>query len=130
MLGWGLQKAIFPQPATFFLTLKPSSEKEYILNKEQGNPLFSLNTIFISSVLVPRIDEYNTDTQPTGKRLTIQKASLLNSGGYYAILSIVWLVTLVLGSIKILKTPYLNKFAFVVLATLAGQVILHAVYGE
>ena len=27
-LGWGLQKVIFPQPASFFLALKPLAEKE------------------------------------------------------------------------------------------------------
>jgi hypothetical protein len=130
LLGWGLQKAIFPQPASLFLALKPSSEKEYILNKEQGSPLLSLNTIFISSIVVPKIDEYDADIQPTGKRLTIQRSGLFNSGGFYAILSVLWLVVLGLGIIKILRTPSLNRFSFVLFVTLVGQVVLHSVYGE
>jgi hypothetical protein len=130
LLSWGLQKVVFPQPASLFLKLKPSSEKEYILNKEQGNPLFSLNTIFISSVVVPRIDEYEIGIQPTGKRLTIQRSGLFNSGGFYLILSIVWLLAIILGIIKILKTSHLNRFSLVILATLSGQVILHTIYGE
>lgn len=130
VLGWGLQKAIFPQPASLFLALKSSSEKEYILNKEQGSPLLSLNTIFISSIVVPKIDEYDTAVQPTGKRLTIQRSGLFNSGGFYAVLSVLWLVALGLGIIKILKTPSLSQFSFVLSATLVGQVALHSIYGE
>ena len=129
-LGWGVQKVIFPQPAAFFLKVDLGSEQEYVFNEEQGNSLDVIHTAIVSSIVTPTIREYDQSIQPTGKRLTLQRSSVFNSGWGFAILASLWLAWLATGIYSLINTPHLRKFSFAILTILAGQLALHTVYGE
>lgn len=77
-LGWGLQKVVFPQPASFFLKLDLASERECVLHEEQDTVLNTLHTALVASMVVPTIQEYDQAEQLTGKRLAIQRSHLFN----------------------------------------------------
>lgn len=129
-LGWGLQKVVFPQPASFFLKLDPASEKEYVLHEEQGTMFHTLHTALVAPMIVPAVQEYDQAEQPTGKRLTIQRSHLFNSGGGYLALAVLWLGCLATGLYALIHRPELRRFSCALLAILAGQLALHSVYGE
>ena len=130
LLGWGVQKTIFPQPAPLFIKVDFAREKQYMFNKEQGNSLYAINTMFISSMVVPQINQYEQRIQASGKRLTIQKSVLINSGWLHSFLAFSWLFVLALGIIQLLQNKKMRKFSLVILSTLASQIALHSIYGE
>ena len=129
VLAWAAQKLIFPRPASFPLK-EVRGEFNYVLTESQGTRLDVLRTALVSSIVAPKIEEYEAGVEATGKQLTIQRSGFSSSGWAYRVLAAAWLAVLGAGVIVLVRTPALARFAKVVLWTAAGQVALHLMYGE
>jgi hypothetical protein len=125
----GGPKTYLPSPASFAMYVLINVFKKFFADV-QGTPEDVLRTPRVSSIVAPKIEEYEVGIEATGKQLTIQRSGFAGSGWDYRLLAACWLALLATGAMVLLRTPALAPLAKVLLWTLAGQTGLHLVYGE
>ena len=124
---WTLQKSLFPS-AEFFTVL--DEEANYVLLEESGGLLDKIRVFFTHSMLMPEVavqDNPLTDKWPL---LSIQFAKIGSTGAIGLVGIIIWLSLLLYGVISIVKDNRNDKFRLVLGLTIAGQLLLHLVYGD
>jgi hypothetical protein len=123
VVAWSVQRQIFPS-ADFFVGY--ANPRPFLFRQESGGPSTVAKVMLLHSFVAPRIE---TGHDPKwGATLTMQHAPVGSGGslGFVALGS--WLLVLALASMGIRHAP--RPLAIVIAGTLAGQLMLHAVYGE
>lgn len=128
--GWGVGKAIFPQPGSLFLLPGTvAGESQFIADKEAGGPDDKAAGIFVSPMVAASLIDLTE--QPTGPLLSIQESAVSDwTSGHplFVAASALWLALLV-GSL-VLVARRRDPLAVALLLTLGGQTALHMVYGD
>src|SRR5262249_19004407 len=93
-----------------------------------GGPGPVARALFFHTIVMPRIDLI---PEPKwGTVMSVQHSPLASSGAWGAAATIAW-AALFLSALFALASPRANpRVPFALFATLAGQVLLHLVYGE
>jgi len=120
-----LQNQIYPSAA---LWLDPLPERIYVLHPAAGGPARVLPSFIFHSMVMPRID--TTDRAHwVGPMLTVQE-SWPGSAGPWGIAAVVaWTALLSLGLYGLATLRGQGRLRAVLGLTLAGQLVLHLLYG-
>jgi hypothetical protein len=119
---WAVQRAIVPS-AEFFIGY--ADHGKFLLQPESGGPRRALTVLVAHSAVMPPIQ---TRREPKwGDVMTIQHAPT-GSGIAERAATIAWICLLALGAASLRRTPRVLRL--VCLGAIAGQLALHAVYGE
>ena len=128
--GWGVGKAIFPQPGPLFLLPGTvNSESQFIADKEAGGPRQRAAGIFVSPMVAPSLAELAPE--PTGPLLSVQATAVSDWSARHPLFlaaGALWLA--MLGASLALVVRRRDPLAVALLLTLAGQAALHMVYGD
>jgi len=133
VVAFAVQKIIFPRPPAIFLK-SLHTETKYVLNPEQGGPGTSAIGMLAHSIVMPAISimppvSAGTYEINTGY-FTIQRASLFRSGPIAIAALLLWTAVLVAGGTALIRSKQNSRFRLVLGLTVAGQFLLHLLYGE
>ncbi len=131
----GIQKRGFPDAQYPFM--KSGEEQEFFLRDDSGGPIRIVSSFFFHSIIMPDIVAVKNEQIFPGPKaanlthkLSIQVSSV-GSGSPWAQLAVpVWTALLLLGLWALFTVSQHNKFRLVLGLLLAGQLMLHLVYGE
>jgi len=122
---WAVQHAIYPTSEFFLLS---PEERHFVFSRDAGSVLSKSIIFFINTIVMPGTQLL---TQPEGAPLfSIQHVSIDFTNLLYLAMAIGWIVMLALGLWALWKDPANTKFKSVILFVLAGQYLLHMVYGD
>ncbi|APW58832.1 hypothetical protein BSF38_00236 [Paludisphaera borealis] len=127
--GWSVQKMVFPYPPKLFL--KPGAvqgEVNYMFHPDSGGAKERLRGELLSPVVLPPIRQ--TRELPSGRALSVQGFSDVLKSPVGTAASLGWMILLGLGVVALARGPAPSRFRRVLGAVLAGQLVLHLIYGE
>lgn len=128
--GWGVGKAIFPQPGSLFLLPGVvQGESEFMGDKEAGGPDDKAAGIFVSPMVAASLTDLAP--QPTGPLLSIQETAVSDWSPRHPLFVAaagLWLALLVSSLVLVARRR--DSLGVALLLTLAGQTALHMVYGD
>ncbi|MBS0421564.1 MAG: hypothetical protein JSR66_27900 [Proteobacteria bacterium] len=122
VLLWGLQKYFFTS-AQFFIGVHDSS------TAPQDRPA-ALVVIFLHSFVAPAIRNTPNDTPIGFPMLSFQHLSLLPLDFVKAAAIISWLSLLGFAGWALVRLPQYPRFRIMLALSIAGQIVLHFVYGN
>ncbi|WP_077003482.1 hypothetical protein [Variovorax sp. KK3] len=122
------QRFIYSFAKFFFLGSR--EEFDYMNLKESGTWLDKLAGMFGSTFSLPEILALPADEVQQLPQLSVQ-LSTPGSAGWIGVAALaLWAVLLLAGAWGLARSPQWRRFGAVLGLTLAGQVLLHLVYGE
>jgi hypothetical protein len=122
---WAVQRIIFPTAPFFF---GYSNEGRFVLPAASGGPGPVLRALLFHTIVMPRIDL--VPEPKWGTVMSVQRSPIASSGAWGVAATIAW-AALVASTLWGLASSRGNpRVRFVLFATLAGQLLLHLVYGE
>ncbi len=126
-LLWMLEKHLFPAAGSF---LHNSGELNYIFREETGGPLHIMVAFFSTTVVMPEVQLIGKLDRPDWLILSVQK-SLPWQGGVLTLTAFCsWLTLLGLGLWHLFSGPAAVRVRLLIGVLLAGQLVLHLIYGE
>lgn len=126
-LLWLLEKQLFPTTGSF---LNNSGELNYIFREETGGPLHILIAFFSTTVVMPEIQLVGKIDRPDWLVLSVQHSFPWHGGPLNLAAFCSWLALFSLGFWHLLSGPAAVKIRLLIGAVLAGQLVLHLIYGE
>jgi len=126
--AWGVQKLVFPAPASFPLKVV-ARERAFALHPDQGGVACKLAAELVSPMLVP-VAHFIGEPERTGRHVSVQCADIVKGGFSYLFAVCAWLTLLAYGAWALCRSAPSRKFGLAVLAMLGFQVLLHQIYGE
>ncbi|HEX8172749.1 MAG TPA: hypothetical protein VF824_19585 [Thermoanaerobaculia bacterium] len=124
VLLWGVQKYLFPS-AQFFIGDK--EERDYLFRPTPPRIAQAAGDFFVTTMVMPRSRAEFRDYQPQAVLLT-QHAQLGSNRPWGLIATILWLALLALGAAGVARLA--PPLRWTLLLTLAGQLVLHILYGD
>ena len=121
VLLWGVQKYIIPS-TQFFIGDK--EEKDYMFRLDAARVASVARSFVVTSMVMPTPTRETRYYQPEAILFT-QRSPV---SAWPAV--VFWLALLLLGCIGLRAAPELRALRIALLLTLAGQFVLHVVYGE
>jgi hypothetical protein len=121
-----LQKAIFPSSGLFFLGSR--EEFAYVLRAEAGGLWATTRAHIFHAMTLPDI-RYVPGANADWAYLSVQQSPLLSGGMPVLVAAGAWAALLALGATA-LRAARERRLAFVLSGIAAGQLALHALYGE
>jgi len=126
---WGVEELVFPDiPTIPFATTDLKWERKYVFRKGSGGPLVSVRSFVFHSMVVPAIEV--TPNDPRIYLMVTQHSSPGTASTWGTIAVGLWAALLGLGLWGILSLREHRHLRLVLGLTLAGQLVLHAVYGQ
>ncbi len=122
---WSLQRVIFPTAPFFF---GYSNESRFLLPAASGGPGPVARALFFHSIVMPHIEVIAE--QKWGAAMSVQHSAIGSSGPWGVVATGLWLGLLAFAMGGLLPSRENRRFRIVLGATLAGQLLLHMVYGE
>jgi hypothetical protein len=122
---WAVQRTIFPTAPFFF---GYSNETRFILPPASGGPGPVARVLFFHSIVMPDIQVI---PEPKwGVVMSVQHSAIGSSGPWGVAATMLWGALLALTARGFLSSRGDRRFRVVLASILAGQVLLHMVYGE
>jgi hypothetical protein len=122
---WALQRMIFPTSPFFF---GYSNESRFVRPPASGGPGPVARVLFFHSIVMPHI---NVIPEPKwGEVMSVQLSAIGTSGAWGMAATILWAALLALAALGLLSSRGDRRFRIVLGSTLAGQILLHLIYGE
>ena len=122
---WVVQRTIFPT-APFFYGY--SNEQRFLLPPASGGPGPVMRVLFFHTIVMPHVALI---PEPKwGTAMSVQHSSLGSSGAWGVAATTLWAALLVSTLFGLWTSGGHRRFRFVLAATIAGQVLLHLLYGE
>ena len=122
---WAVQRIIFPSAPFFF---GYSNEGRFILPAASGGPGPIARTLFFHTIVMPRIEVI---AEPKwGAVMSVQHAAIASSGAWGVAATVLWIALLTATLLGLIGSRGNVRVRIVLGATLAGQLLLHLVYGE
>ncbi len=124
---WFVEKQIFPTTGSL---LNNSGELNYIFREETGGPLHILISFFSTTVVMPEVQLVGKIDRPDWLVLSVQhsfpwQGGILNLAAFCG-----WLVLFSMGFWQLLFGTTAGRTRLLVGVLLAGQLVLHLIYGE
>jgi len=126
-LLWLLEKKIFPATGSL---LNNSGELNYIFREETGGPLHILISFLSSTIVMPEVQLIGKLDRPDWLILSVQHSLPWQGGIITLAASCGWLALFSLGLWQLLFGNTAGRIRLLVGALLAGQLVLHLIYGE
>lgn len=123
VLLWSVQRAVVPT-AEFFIGY--TAHAKFILHPDSGGPRAVLTTLLVHSAVMP--PPAVRHEPKWGDVLTIQQAGVRPGGALAAAATVAWGALLALGAAGMRSAG--RTVRIVTLGALAGQLLLHTLYGE
>jgi hypothetical protein len=124
---WALQKWLFPS-AVFFTVFK--EETNYVLLDKAGGFLDIIRVFFAHSMVMPEVAVQDNPLTDKWPQLSVQFAEIGSTGAIGLAGITIWLSLLFYGAISMVKDNRNDKFRLVLGLTIAGQLLLHLLYGN
>lgn len=122
---WAVQRIIFPTAPFFF---GYSNEGRFVLPAASGGPGPVARALFFHTIVMPRIDLI---PEPKwGTVMSVQHSSIASSGAWGVAATIGWAALVATALVGLASSRGNARVRFVLFGTLAGQVLLHLLYGE
>lgn len=122
---WAVQRIIFPTAPFFF---GYSNEGRFVLPAASGGPGPVARALFFHTIVMPRIDLI---PEPKwGTVMSVQRSPIASSGVWGVAATIAWAALVASTLVGLVSSRGNARVRFVLFATLAGQVLLHLLYGE
>ena len=125
---WAIQKLLLFPSAVFFVGDR--EELRYVLVDAAGGPLAVLRSMFFHSMVMPAISTLDILRRPDWPPMTIQHSALGSAGLAGGIATALWGALLAVGVVTLLRKGPLRRVRLVAGGSLAGQALLHLLYGE
>jgi hypothetical protein len=128
-----VQRISFPLARGVFISPRGYIDhKFYVLCEEQGGPLNSARVIYLTSMIVPRIElsSFRSQQRPLGPMLTFQRAPAGSSGVLGKVTTIAWGLLLAAGAVALWVGRGDARFRIALAVTLLGQTAVFLIYGE
>jgi hypothetical protein len=122
---WVVQRMIVPTAPFFF---GYSNEARFILPAGSGGPGPVARVLFFHSIVMPHIEIISEPKW--GAVMSVQHSVIGSSGPWGVAATVLWGALLVLAAIGLLSGGGNRAVRFVLGSTIAGQVLLHTIYGE
>lgn len=126
-LLWMLEKYLFPAANSF---LNNSGELNYIFREETGGPLHIMMAFFSTTVVMPEVQLVGKLDRPDWLILSVQHSFPWQGGVLTLAAFCGWLSLLGLGLWHLFWGPTAARLRLLIGALLAGQLVLHLIYGE
>ena len=124
---WAVQKFLYPS-SEFFLVF--AEELEYIGLEEYGGPLERARSFLVHAIITPDILVMPNQHGSSWPYLSIQFAGIGSAGGLALAATVVWAVFLIAGTRVAFSATAQRPLLRAVLLVIAGQFLLHMVYGD
>jgi hypothetical protein len=122
---WAVQRILFPSAPFFF---GYSNEDRFVLPAASGGPGPITRALLFHTMVMPHIDLI---PEPKwGTVMSVQHSSIGSSGAWGITATLLWSALLVATLFGLFSSRADRRLRVVLGATLAGQVLLHLVYGE
>src|SRR3954464_7363078 len=122
---WVVQRILFPTAPFFF---GYSNEARFVLPAASGGPGPVARALLFHTIVMPHIAII---PEPKwGWVMSVQHSAIASSGAWGALATILWAALIVVTSIGIATSRRHRHVRIVLFTTLAGQVLLHLIYGE
>ncbi len=122
---WAVQRIIFPTAPFFF---GYSNEGRFVLPAASGGPGPVARALLFHTIVMPRIDLI---PEPKwGTVMSVQHSPIASSGAWGVAATIAWAALVASALAGLASSRGNDRVRFVLFATLAGQVLLHLLYGE
>ena len=128
-LFWVIQKKLFPRTNWMF---DIRGEERYISLEANGGPIRAIQSFFSHTIVMPDINIVTGKYDPSSEwPIFSTQLSAPGSASAWGVLAVViWMSLLGLGIWGIFSSRSYLRFKVVLLATLAGQLLLHCLYGD
>jgi hypothetical protein len=123
VLLWAVQKFIAPS-AHFFL-----GDREHLYRADTG-PAVLPRVFFLDTLVMPDIQSSPSEAPWLWPKITVQRAPTWTLTAFGPIALSAWTVLLAAGLWAMLTLRSLGKFRLVLALGIAGQLLLHTVYGN
>jgi hypothetical protein len=125
---WPAQLVIAPR-VQFFMKSQ-ENELNYLFYEDSGGPLTKLRGLALNGVVMPKLETYRQERQLHSRVLGVQHAPPggASVAGWPAV--VLWVGALGLGGWAFARDRERKRLRLAVGALLAGQLVLHLVYGE
>lgn len=128
--GWGVAKAVFPQPGSLFLLPNVvKGETVFVGHEDAGGIPEKLSGALVGPIVAP--DLQRTSPQETGPLLSFQATAVTtwSSGNVlFLVAAALWMVVLAYCVARLIARP--TRFNVSLGLTLLGQLVLHLIYGD
>ncbi len=125
LVVWAVQRVVFPTAPFFF---GYSNESRFILPAASGGPLPVARVLFFHSIVMPHIEVI---PEPKwGAVMSVQLSAIGSSGAWGVAATVLWAALLALAAIGLVSARGDRSIQLVLGSTIAGQVLLHTIYGE
>jgi hypothetical protein len=122
---WAVQRLIFPTAPFFF---GYSNEQQFVLPAASGGLRPVMRVLFFHTIVMP---EVAVIPEPKwGLAMSVQQSPLGSSGAWGVAATALWAALLVSTLFGLWTSGEHRRFRIVLAATIAGQVLLHLLYGE
>jgi hypothetical protein len=122
---WAVQRVIFPTAPFFF---GYSNEERFVLPAASGGPGPIARALFFHTIVMPHIELI---PEPKwGTVMSVQHSPIASSGAWGVAATVAWAGLLASTIGGLMASRGNPRVRIVVLGTLAGQVLLHLLYGE
>lgn len=124
------QRLVFPQPGQVLRPEVVQGEMAFVLHPDQGGPGHALRVLLGHAMVLPEVGTAGRDA--TGDRLSVQRSTFLlrPTLDLGTVAAWLWLAGLLAAAWGLLRGPQPGRHRLMIGAILAGQLLLHAVYGE
>ncbi len=126
-LLWMVQKELFPATTSF---LHNNYEINYMFREETGGPLHILASFFSTTVVMPEVHLIPKDGRQDYLILSVQQSFPWQGGALNLTAAGGWLILFGLGFRQLLSGPTARRNRLLIGSVLAGQLVLHLIYGE
>jgi hypothetical protein len=130
MALWGAQKLVSPSSGFFFNVTELGGESRFVLQPQSGGPGQVARSMFLHTMVMPAI---RVVQEPVGKDwpIMLTQRSAAGSASVWGRSGVVlWTVLLVMGFWALLAGGGQRPLRFALGLALAGQLVLHIVYGK
>jgi hypothetical protein len=122
---WAVQRIIFPTAPFFF---GYSNEGRFVLPAASGGPGPVARALFFHTIVMPHIELI---PEPKwGTVMSVQHSPIASSGAWGMAATVAWVALMASTIVGLMASHGNPRVRMVLLGTLAGQVLLHLVYGE
>ncbi len=128
-----VEKISFPGASSWFISPRGyDRHKIYLLCEEQGGPQNAARVIFLTSMVLPRIELSTLPGQqgPTGPMLTLQRSPAGSSGVLGQVTTITWALLLFAGAWALFAGRADVRFRIALAVTLLAESAVYLVYGD
>ncbi len=121
-----VQKAVFPTSQLFFYG--SNEELNYILTEEAGGVWATLRAMLFHAMALPEIRTLPGVAEPW-RILSVQLSTIASGGALTVVAAAAWATLLGMGAAALLASKE-RRLALVLAGIAAGQLLLHALYGD